>query len=49
LKLEDWPLSLIIKEAYSVEDFQIFDGPSWMREARFDILAKAEGIRATMR
>lgn len=34
---------MIMEQVYSVEDFQILGGPQWIRDARFDIVAKAEG------
>jgi len=43
------PLRLLVRMAYSVQDFQIDGGPSWQMSQRFDITAKAEdGSAATM-
>ena len=43
------PLRLLVRMAYSVQDFQIDGGPSWQMSQRFDITAKAEdGTAATM-
>ena len=36
------PLRLLVRMAYSVQDFQIEGGPSWQMSQRFDIIAKAE-------
>jgi uncharacterized protein (TIGR03435 family) len=36
------PLKLLIRNAYQLQDFQIFGGPDWISTERFDIVAKAE-------
>jgi uncharacterized protein (TIGR03435 family) len=35
-------LSLLLVYAYQVSEFQVVDGPQWVRERRFDVQAKAE-------
>ncbi len=35
-----FPLKLLITEAYHVQDFQVFGGPSWQTTDRFDVKAK---------
>lgn len=37
------PLSLLIQNAYKVEDFQIIGAPAWIESERYDVEAKAEG------
>jgi uncharacterized protein (TIGR03435 family) len=37
------PLRELIRFAYQLQNFQIVDAPDWIRDERFDILAKAEG------
>lgn len=39
------PLRMMIMEAYGVKAFQISGGPDWIRSARWDVLAKAEGFQ----
>jgi uncharacterized protein (TIGR03435 family) len=39
---ENMPLRLLIQRAYDVRPFQISDGPSWIDNERYDILAKAD-------
>ena len=39
------PLRMMIIEAYGVKAFQISGGPDWIRSARWDVLAKAEGFQ----
>ncbi len=34
-------LEMLIEEAYGIQEFQISDGPSWIRSDRFDVQAKA--------
>jgi uncharacterized protein (TIGR03435 family) len=42
------PLQLLIQVAYRLKDYQIAAGPSWTREDRFDIEARApEGMKFT--
>jgi uncharacterized protein (TIGR03435 family) len=33
----------LIRDAYSLDDYQVFGGPAWMFSARFDVEAKAPG------
>src|SRR5262245_53994850 len=35
-------LSLLLVYAYQMSEFQIVGGPDWVRERRYDVLAKAE-------
>src|SRR5262245_57026044 len=37
------PLRALIRQAYQLQDFQIVEGPDWINNERFDIVAKAEG------
>ncbi len=37
----NWTLELLIREAYGVRYYQIFGGPSWLRDDRFNIEATA--------
>jgi uncharacterized protein (TIGR03435 family) len=41
LTYTNFPLESIIRFAYSVQPFRVFGMPSWTREERFDIAAKA--------
>ena len=43
LTMENYPLSEIIRHAYSVHTYQISGGPRWLRVARFNIIAKTSG------
>ena len=36
------PLRLLIRIAYGIVDYQISDGPDWIRFDRFDVEAKSE-------
>jgi uncharacterized protein (TIGR03435 family) len=40
------PLSLLIRNAYQLQDFQIVGGPDWITSDRFDVIAKAESDEA---
>jgi uncharacterized protein (TIGR03435 family) len=33
----------LIRDAYSLDDYQVFGGPTWMASTRFDVQAKAVG------
>jgi uncharacterized protein (TIGR03435 family) len=33
----------LVRDAYSVDDYQVFGGPAWMSSDRFDVEAKAAG------
>jgi uncharacterized protein (TIGR03435 family) len=37
------PLSMLIRVAYKVQDFQIIGAPAWIDSERYDVEAKAEG------
>ena len=43
LTITNNPLRNIIRNAWTLQDFQIVGGPSWMNTDRWDIVAKAEG------
>jgi uncharacterized protein (TIGR03435 family) len=43
LAVENFPLRLLIQNAYDVRPFQISGGPGWLDSERYDITAKAEG------
>jgi uncharacterized protein (TIGR03435 family) len=36
-------LKELIRDAYSLDDYQVFGGPTWMSSARFDVEARAVG------
>jgi uncharacterized protein (TIGR03435 family) len=42
------PLRLLVRAAYSLQDFQIVGGPSWQLSRKFDINAKAEDTSIPM-
>ena len=43
LTIVNVPLRLLIRNAYEIQDAQLVDGPKWISDERFDILAKANG------
>jgi len=43
------PLKNLVLGAYQLQDFQLSGGPSWLTSRRWDIQAKAENPKATMK
>jgi uncharacterized protein (TIGR03435 family) len=42
------PLRMILMEAYDIQAFQILGGSDWVRNDRWDIEAKADGIEGRL-
>ena len=42
------PLRMILMEAYDIRAFQIVGGPDWIRNDRWDIEAKADGVEGRL-
>ena len=42
------PLRMILMEAYDMRAFQIVGGPDWIRDDRWDIEAKADGVEGRL-
>ena len=42
LTVQNMPLRLLIQHAYDVRPFQVSNGPSWIDNERYDIVAKAD-------
>jgi uncharacterized protein (TIGR03435 family) len=45
IRMAGVPLRMMIMEAYGVKAFQMSGGPDWIRNDRWDVLAKAEGFQ----
>ena len=43
LRMGNVTLKQIIRYAYGISETQIFGGPKWLDDYRFDIVAKADG------
>jgi uncharacterized protein (TIGR03435 family) len=44
IRMAGVPLRMMIMESYGVKAFQLSGGPDWIRTARWDVLAKADGF-----
>jgi len=46
IRIAGEPLRMMIMDAYGVKAFQVSGGPDWIRTARWDVTAKADGFQS---